>query len=498
VLLLYPDDRRAALGSPGFRQVYRTLDDCAAILVDWGWFDETEGRVRHESGGSGKRYDCIAFSVPYELLYRNVVRALTALRVEPDRERRDRSAPLVVLGGAAPTINPAVAGAIADVVYVGEAEEHFVETIHRVLDERETGAALKLTPMSGISIPENKKAAPRFFLPVERIDSSFHERFDDPGNCAFRDAGLVEVGRGCSRGCRFCAAGFIYRPVRHRRVEDILRDVESYRGAARRIGLVGASISDHRDLKAIIKGILAAGFGVTTSSFRADMVDEELARLLKRGGVKTVTIAPEGGSERMRKIMNKNLSEEDILDAVRACRDAGIRRLKLYFMVGLPWEEESDIDAIPALTAEIADEFKAPGSQVSVSVNPFVPKPQTPFQWCGMAEPAYLKAVFRKLAKELRKVSRVTLKTMSARTALKEAVVSLGNESVGKAVIESARGNVSWNHALKGNGIDVSELVHREKRRDENFPWDAVTGEETKAALFASYEKARLAAETSV
>lgn len=494
VLLFYPDTREAALGSPGFREVFRALTADGEALVDWAWYEEKQGEIVFECRQWRGPYDIVGFSVPYELLYANAVKGLAALGIEPEREKRGGSSPIVIAGGAAVTLNPAVCGAITDIVYCGEAEPGIIETLRQALQEGKTGAAPKLTPMSDRKLSGNKKAAPRLISEVTDIESRYMDGFDDPSACAFPDAGLVEVGRGCSRGCRFCAAGHIYLPVRHRTVDDVLRDAQSFTGKAKRIGLVGASVSDHRHLREIMRGIIDLGFGLTTSSFRADMLDDDLASLLVQGGLKTVTIAPEAGTERMRRIVNKHLGEQDILEAAGACARAGIPSLKLYFMVGLPWERSDDIEGIVTLTQLIRDTYSASGRRITVSVNPFIPKPQTPFQWYAMADKRYLDSVYGALERSFRAMKGVTLKTLSIRVAIREAVISLGGESVGHAVIANARDNVPWKKALADNEVDVNRLIHREKESDEQFPWDTVSGETTKAALRASYEKARNAA----
>ncbi len=493
-LLFYPDAKEAALGSPGFREVFRALSADAEVLVDWAWYDDKQEEIVYECRQWRGPYDIVGFSVPYELLYANAVKGLAALGIEPEREKRGGSRPIVIAGGAAATLNQAVCGAIADVVYIGEAEPGVAETLKQAVQAGKTGAAPKLTPMSGRKLPGTVKAAPRFISAVSNIESRYMDGFDEPSACAFPDAGLVEVGRGCSRGCRFCAAGHIYLPVRHRTVDDVLRDARSFTGKAKRIGLVGASVSDHRHLREIMRGIIGMGFGLTTSSFRADMLDIELASLLVQGGLKTVTIAPEAGTERMRRIVKKHLGEQDITAAAEACAKAGIPSLRLYYMVGLPWERSSDIEGIVTLTQRIRDTYSASGGRITVSVNPFIPKPQTPFQWCAMADERYLNGVYGTLERSFRAMKGVTLKTLSIRVAVREAVISLGGEPVGHAVIANARDNIPWKKALSDNDVDVDRLIQREKEADEHFPWDTVCGGTTKAALRASYEKARNAA----
>ena len=496
LLLVYPDGKPAALGSPGFRQVYRLLSGGKNTVVDWGWYDKHNDRIVYETYEWQGRYATIAFSVPFELLYANVIKALLALDIEPEKKLRTSDAPRIVIGGAAPTINPAVAGVIADSVFSGELEAHLLQDNSVDSPQDPSGAAKRLTPMIGITLPITVTAAPDLISPAHLIDSSCLDGFDDPSQCTFEGAGIIEVGRGCSRGCRFCAAGHIYLPARHRKVDDILDDARTFIGTADRIGLVGAAISDHGKLKDIMRGLLDMGFGLTTSSFRADMIDVELASLLKAGGLKTLTIAPEGGSERIRAIINKRLSEEQILNAADASIRSGINSLRLYYMVGLPWEEPSDIDGIVSLTSRIKEIFHGPGKRITVSVNPFIPKPQTPFQWSPMAEPSAIKEAYRVLKHGFLKMSGVSLKTMSLRVAVKEAVISLGGEQVGRAIVASVRDNVPWKKALALNGVDVDELVHRQKSSDERFGWDELPGEKRKAALRASYDKAQQTAST--
>ena len=166
-------------------------------------------------------------------------------------------------------------------------------------------------------------------------------------------------------------------------------------------------------------------------------------------------------------------------------------------MVGLPWENDSDIEAIAVLTGEIRREFNITDGKITVSVNPFIPKPLTPFQWCGMAQPSYIERVYKILKRAFCTVRGVTLKTLSVRVAVREAVISLGTEAAGRAVIENARDGVPWKKALSNNGINIEQLVHRMKSPEESFPWDTVTGGKTKTALYASFEKAKSAAEES-
>jgi radical SAM superfamily enzyme YgiQ (UPF0313 family) len=431
--------------------------------------------------------------VPYEPLYFNMVRALLSLGIEPRRDTRQLDAPMIIIGGVAPTLNPAIASVIADNVYLGEAETAVTETIRQTVKNR--GAARRLTPMTGIPIPETPQAAPRYFIPAHMITSVCCDGFDDPSRSIFQGAGLVEVGRGCSRGCRFCAAGQIYLPVRHRSVSAILHDVETYRGKAKRIALVGASLSDHESLKEIIRGIMSRGFGLTTSSFRADMLEDEMALLLRKGGMRTITIAPEGGSDRMRKIINKHLTDSEILSAVSACSNAGILSLRLYFMVGLPWERDSDITAIVDLTRTIKKEFYGKSRRITVSINPFIPKPQTPFQWCPMAEPQYLRNVYKYLDKSFREIGSIAVKKMSIREAQREALLSLGDKSVGDAVILNVQEKVSWKKALEENKVDVKRLTLTQKGPGEVFPWDSFVPQKNKIALRTLFERSQTIAD---
>ena len=195
--------------------------------------------------------------------------------------------------------------------------------------------------------------------------------------------------------------------------------------------------------------------------------------------------------------MNKGLTEDAILNAAHVCAGAGIKNLRLYYMIGLPWENESDINAIIVLTGKIRKEFNVHTGKIIVSVNPFIPKPQTPFQWSCMAEPSYILRAYKQLRNGICKISGVTLKTLSVRVALREAVISLGDDKVGSAIIENARDGVPWKKALSDNGVNVDKLIHRMKAPDGIFPWDVVAGEKTKATLFASFERAKSAAEKS-
>ena len=324
----------------------------------------------------------------------------------------------------------------------------------------------------------------------------------------FGDMYLVEASRGCQWGCRFCAAGFMYRPIRYRSPANLI--AEANRGLAERkvIGLVGAEMASVPGVAQIAAGVAGAGGRLSPSSLKADCISPDLAAALSRNGVRSVTIAPEAGSERMRKVINKNLTEADILRAAEMLVNRDIESLKLYFMIGLPEERDEDVLAITHLTGKILDLIRARKKHiggVTVSLNPFVPKPWTPFQWDPMEEPSKIKRKIALIRAELGRIggAAIELDAESPRAAYFQALVSRGNRGIGRILERlSAKGceepGAIWHElaCIRREALETGDwpnpdfFVTRHFGHDETLPWDFIDHHMHKWFLLSERKKA--------
>jgi len=305
---------------------------------------------------------------------------------------RDGSCPLLIAGGAACFINPEPVALLFDLFAIGEGETlipSLTALLCSSLGEQRSELLAAAAELPGIYVPTMAVARA-----VRRVTAAT----DAPPSCSvvltddteFSNMYLVEVSRGCPRGCRFCAAGFVWQPFRQQRLERLKQVCAEGLKLRSTIGLVGAAVSDHADIEELSRFIVDKGGKVSLSSLRLDRLTPGLLHLLVKSGHKTVSLAPEGGSQRMRDLIRKNLTECQILDAVQMVAEAGILNLKLYFIIGLPGETDDDLQELLNLTAAIqsrvveqARAHKRLG-EITLSVNPFIPKPFTPLQWAGM------------------------------------------------------------------------------------------------------------------
>src|SRR5262245_526250 len=368
-----------------------------------------------ESHRSLRDFDLLGFSVTYEGDYINVVRLLGMAGVPLRAADRGLGDPVVLMGGVCAFSNPEPIAPFIDAIVVGEGEEVVGEIVEAFRESRtsgESGGRARfidaLKPLGGLYVPEAYRgdyAPDGRSAAVAPRDSSVpaviaKRRLPDVNQFETRSIvktpkaeyghmQLLEVGKGCGRGCRFCLEGQVYRPVRHRSLESLRASVAEIAREGRRVGLVGACVSDYPWIGGLMKILEEAGVEVSISSLRADSLTEDLVSALERGGHRTLTMAPEAGTERLRDVVRKVISDEQLYAACDLLRKYGIPNLKCYFMIGLPTETREDVSAIVDLTARMLDRLRVPGpdghpfGKLTLSVSSFVPKPWTPFQWAA-------------------------------------------------------------------------------------------------------------------
>ncbi|MGL6015662.1 MAG: radical SAM protein, partial [Selenomonadaceae bacterium] len=289
---------------------------------------------------------------------------------------------------------------------------------------------------------------------------------------------LIEVARGCGRHCRFCMAGYCFREPRNRSLEQITKMLELAKAQDKKVGLMGAAISDYPQINALCQQILSQGMPMSVASFRADSVTKELVDSLAASGLKTLTMAPEAGSEKLRRVINKGIEKEHLFHAVKLGTQAGIRNFRLYIMIGLPFEDSSDIEAIVDLANEVKDYMESLGNKgmLTLSVNPFVPKPLTPFQWLPMGQMKQIEQNMKYIQAAVKRRKNLDIIVESPKEAYVQGVLARGDRRLGAVLLDAhlAGGSKRFKSMLKAHGLDEGFYLYRQREVHEIFPWDSL------------------------
>jgi len=514
VALAFPNTYWVGMSSLGFQTVYRLFNQLEDVVCERVFLPpKQELRAQLASGAPlltiesqtpVADFDVLAFSVSFEWDYTNVV-AMLRLAGLPVRatDRSDRH-PVVVIGGAVTFVNPEPLAPFADVIAAGEGEE-LVPALTRVLreadarDERyarlaslrgfyipslyevrytSTGtiAAFEPKPGTGAS-PVVKKAAVKS---TERLDPPATSIFTP--DTEFGSRLLIEVVRGCANLCRFCWAGYNYLPVRAFPADRILEIARESRQHANRAGLVSIALCDHPEIERILVGLLELGYSISPASLRLDDLTEQIVRLLKQSGERSITIAPETGSDRLRRVINKTVTNDEILAATDLIFANGIDNLKLYYMIGLPTETDADLEAIRDLTMQMRDIMLRHGrpkgrlGRIVGSVNPLIPKPGTAYQWLPMEDPAITDRKAKRLRHMLAGIDNVYFSIKSERHSYYQALLSLGDRRVAPAIEAAERNGGNWRAAVAETDVDADFYIFRDRSGDAVLPWDIIDG----------------------
>ncbi len=522
--LVYPNAWRLGMANLGFHAVYRLANAEADVLCERAFLPEEPGEEPRtvESGRPLRDFEVVAFSLSFEDDYVNVLDVLRRSGIPLRAADRDERYPLVMAGGIAVQINPEPLAPFFDLFLVGEGEEllpSFFAALRRLpAREPRAGALRALARIPGAYVPSlydveyadtragagwvtrfepREGASPRvkrLYVPdLGKVPTS---RVVETPGAQFGDLYLTEVARGCLWGCRFCAAGFVQRPYREVDLEVLRGEVRKGIEKGLRIGLVGPDTSDYTGLDPLTCFIGEEGGTFSPSSLRVDAITPELAGRMAAGGERSITLAPEAGTDRMRKVVNKDFSDDRIVEAAGNALSQGMRHVKLYFMCGLPTETDEDVLGMAHVALRIRDEVMKPKAKatgrmgrITLSVNPFVPKPWTPFQWAPMHDAGCLAKKRRLLEKALRPHG-IEVEFFSPREGYVQTLLSRGDRRVADllelALLETGgsvqRALARWPH-------DPEFFVTREVGVDEWLPWDFIDHGLEKAFLAREYRR---------
>jgi radical SAM superfamily enzyme YgiQ (UPF0313 family) len=532
IALVYPNTYAVGMSNLGFQTIYAHLNRLPDAVCERVFLPAPEdlaelGRTGEsvfslESQRPLRDFDLVGFSVTYEGDYINVLRLLRLGAIPLRSADRTAHDPIVLMGGVCAFSNPEPLAPFMDLVAVGEGEELVGELVaaHRAAGG-ERGAFLDaVAALEGVYVPArydvtyDDDGRLLAMIPGGGAPSVVHKRrlqnvneFETiaPVRTAQAEYGhmaLLEVGKGCGRGCRFCLEGQVYRPVRHRSVAALRDTVTALAKESPRLGLVGACVSDYPWIGDLLKVVEESGMELSISSLRADSLTEDLVAALARGGHRTVTVAPEAGTERLRRTIRKEISDEQLYAACEMIRRHGIPHLKCYFMIGQPTETPEDVEAIPDLAARLLQRLRVldpsgkPFGRLTLSISSFVPKPWTPFQWAPFAGAGALEAKLDVIKRGVRRFSNVRVLHENPREAALQALLARGDRRVADFLELAAGLDGNWRGALREWKGSAEFYTTRPRAVDERMPWDHFHVRVWKASLVREWERALASAAT--
>ncbi len=515
VCLIYPNSYHVGMSNLGFQTVYQRLnleDDIVcerAFLPDPADLQEYQNSrtplFSLESQRPLSDFDFLAFSISFENDFLNILTLLDLAHIPLESRLRKERYPLVIGGGVAVFLNPEPLSEFFDLFVLGEGEEvigEFLDVYRQTVSDRgkreKDDLLKKLSGVEGIYIPKFyhilyqedgriETVVPEAGIPrrvkrrwVPEIDQFPTQSTLFTPDTELKEMALVEVNRGCPRGCRFCAACFVYHPFRNRSLsllESLSKDalVKSHR-----IGLAGTAVSDYPHLIPLCQNILSQQGEITVASLRVDGITQSLIHCLREGKDRTVAIAPEAGSERLRKVLRKGYKEKEILNAIDTLVENGLSQIKCYFLIGLPSEGDEDVRAILLLAKRIRHQILSNRKdqkgrwRLILSVNPFIPKPATPLQWVPMEEVGELKRKLKAIQKGLQGERGMKMIQDLPKWAYLQALLSRGDRKVGKILMAAHRSQGNWGQALREANINPDFYVYRKRELNEIFPWDFI------------------------